>query len=53
MYAAKNMQVMRGYALTESCGSGTALLGEDALRKSARPDAPACSQMFECAVTMA
>jgi acyl-CoA synthetase (AMP-forming)/AMP-acid ligase II len=33
MYAAKNMQVMQGYALTESCGSGTALLGEDALRK--------------------
>jgi len=33
MYAAKNMQVMQGYALTESCGSGTVLLGEDALRK--------------------
>ena len=24
MYAAKNMQVMQGYALTESCGSGNA-----------------------------
>jgi acyl-CoA synthetase (AMP-forming)/AMP-acid ligase II len=33
LYAAKNMQVMQGYALTESCGSGTVLLGEDALRK--------------------
>ncbi|MBV8178406.1 MAG: AMP-binding protein, partial [Mycobacterium sp.] len=33
MYAAKNMQVMQGYALTESCGSGTVLLGEDASRK--------------------
>src|SRR5262249_43601213 len=34
MYAAKNMQVMQGYALTESCGSGTVLLVEYALRKS-------------------
>ena len=33
MYAAKNMQVVQGYALTESCGGGTLLLGEDALRK--------------------
>ena len=31
MYAAKNMQVVQGYALTESCGGGTMLLGEDAL----------------------
>src|SRR4029077_20703459 len=31
--AAKNMQVVQGYALTESCGGGTMLLGEDALRK--------------------
>ena len=34
MYAAKNMQVVQGYALTESCGGGTLLLGEDALRKA-------------------
>jgi len=33
IYAAKNMQVVQGYALTESCGGGTMLLGEDALRK--------------------
>ena len=33
MYAAKNMQVVQGYALTESCGGGTFLLGEDGLRK--------------------
>jgi O-succinylbenzoate-CoA ligase len=33
MYAAKNMEVVQGYALTESCGGGTLLLGEDALRK--------------------
>ena len=33
MYAAKNMQVVQGYALTESCGGGTLLLGEDAQRK--------------------
>ena len=33
MYAAKNMQVVQGYALTESCGGGTLLLGDDALRK--------------------
>ncbi len=33
MYAAKNIQVVQGYALTESCGGGTLLLGEDALRK--------------------
>jgi O-succinylbenzoate-CoA ligase len=33
MYAAKKMEVVQGYALTESCGGGTVLLGEDALRK--------------------
>jgi O-succinylbenzoate-CoA ligase len=33
MYAAKSMEVVQGYALTESCGGGTLLLGEDALRK--------------------
>ena len=33
MYAAKNMQVVQGYALTESCGGGSMLLGEDGLRK--------------------
>jgi acyl-CoA synthetase (AMP-forming)/AMP-acid ligase II len=33
MYAEKNMQVVQGYSLTESCGGGTLLLGEDALRK--------------------
>ena len=33
MYAAKNMEVIQGYALTESCGGGTMLLGDDALRK--------------------
>ncbi|MBK9520197.1 MAG: long-chain fatty acid--CoA ligase [Rhodocyclaceae bacterium] len=33
IYAAKNMQVVQGYALTESCGGGTLLLNEDALRK--------------------
>ena len=33
MYAAKNMEVVQGYALTESCGGGTLLLGDDALRK--------------------
>jgi acyl-CoA synthetase (AMP-forming)/AMP-acid ligase II len=33
MYAAKNIQVVQGYALTESCGGGTVLLGDDALRK--------------------
>jgi O-succinylbenzoate-CoA ligase len=34
LYAAKNMEVVQGYALTESCGGGTLLLGEDALRKA-------------------
>ncbi|WP_370329074.1 long-chain fatty acid--CoA ligase [Mycolicibacterium hippocampi] len=34
LYAAKNMQVVQGYALTESCGGGTLLLSEDALRKA-------------------
>jgi O-succinylbenzoate-CoA ligase len=34
MYAAKNIEVVQGYALTESCGGGTLLLGEDALRKA-------------------
>jgi O-succinylbenzoate-CoA ligase len=34
MYAAKNMEVVQGYALTESCGGGTLLLSEDALRKA-------------------
>jgi acyl-CoA synthetase (AMP-forming)/AMP-acid ligase II len=33
MYAAKNMQVVQGYSLSESCGGGAVLLGEDALRK--------------------
>jgi acyl-CoA synthetase (AMP-forming)/AMP-acid ligase II len=33
MYASKNIQVVQGYALTESCGSGTVLLGDDAERK--------------------
>lgn len=33
LYGTKNMQVVQGYALTESCGCGTVLLGEDALRK--------------------
>ncbi len=33
IYAAKGMQVVQGYALTESCGGGTLLLNEDALRK--------------------
>jgi acyl-CoA synthetase (AMP-forming)/AMP-acid ligase II len=33
IYAAKNMQVVQGYALTESCGGGTLLLNQDALRK--------------------
>ena len=33
IYAAKGMQVVQGYALTESCGGGSFLLGEDALRK--------------------
>jgi acyl-CoA synthetase (AMP-forming)/AMP-acid ligase II len=33
IYAAKNMQVVQGYALTESCGAGTLLLNQDALRK--------------------
>ena len=33
IYAAKNMQVVQGYALTESCGGGTLLLNDDALRK--------------------
>ncbi|MFL0179281.1 acyl-CoA synthetase [Mycobacterium sp. SMC-15] len=33
LYAATNMQVVQGYALTESCGGGTLLLGDDALRK--------------------
>ena len=53
MYAAKNMQVVQGYALTESCGGGTMLLGKTACARSARPDAPPCSPRFECAVTMA
>ena len=34
MYAAKNMEVVQGYALTESCGGGTLLLSDDALRKA-------------------
>ncbi|OSC43242.1 acyl-CoA synthetase [Mycobacterium decipiens] len=34
MYAAKSIEVVQGYALTESCGGGTLLLGEDALRKA-------------------
>lgn len=34
MYAAKNIEVVQGYALTESCGGGTLLLSEDALRKA-------------------
>jgi acyl-CoA synthetase (AMP-forming)/AMP-acid ligase II len=34
IYAAKNMEVVQGYALTESCGGGTLLLSEDALRKA-------------------
>ena len=34
LYAAKNMEVVQGYALTESCGGGTLLLSEDALRKA-------------------
>ncbi len=33
IYAEKNMQVVQGYALTESCGGGTLLLNQDALRK--------------------
>jgi len=33
IYAAKNMEVVQGYALTESCGGGSLLLNEDALRK--------------------
>jgi O-succinylbenzoate-CoA ligase len=34
MYAAKNIEVVQGYALTESCGGGTLLLSEDALRRA-------------------
>ncbi len=34
LYAAKDMEVVQGYALTESCGGGTLLLSEDALRKA-------------------
>ena len=34
LYAAKNMEVVQGYALTESCGGGTLLLSDDALRKA-------------------
>lgn len=34
IYAAKNIEVVQGYALTESCGGGTLLLSEDALRKA-------------------
>jgi O-succinylbenzoate-CoA ligase len=34
LYAAKNMEVVQGYALTESCGGGTLLLSEDAQRKA-------------------
>jgi O-succinylbenzoate-CoA ligase len=34
MYAAKNIEVVQGYALTESCGGGTLLLSDDALRKA-------------------
>jgi acyl-CoA synthetase (AMP-forming)/AMP-acid ligase II len=34
LYAAKDMEVVQGYALTESCGGGTLLLGDDALRKA-------------------
>jgi O-succinylbenzoate-CoA ligase len=33
IYAEKNIQVVQGYALTESCGGGTLLLNVDALRK--------------------
>jgi acyl-CoA synthetase (AMP-forming)/AMP-acid ligase II len=34
MYAAKDMEVVQGYALTETCGGGTLLLSDDALRKA-------------------
>jgi O-succinylbenzoate-CoA ligase len=34
LYATKNMEVVQGYALTESCGGGTLLLSDDALRKA-------------------
>ncbi|WP_348726994.1 long-chain fatty acid--CoA ligase [uncultured Mycolicibacterium sp.] len=34
LYAAKNIEVVQGYALTESCGGGTLLLSDDALRKA-------------------
>ena len=34
LYATKNIEVVQGYALTESCGGGTLLLSEDALRKA-------------------
>lgn len=34
LYAAKGMEVVQGYALTESCGGGTLLLSDDALRKA-------------------
>ncbi len=40
MYAAKNMEVVQGYALTESCGGGTLLLSEDALRKAGSAGRP-------------
>ncbi len=33
IYAAKHMEVVQGYALTESCGGGSLLLNDDALRK--------------------
>ncbi|GJF08808.1 long-chain-fatty-acid--CoA ligase FadD13 [Mycolicibacterium cyprinidarum] len=34
LYATKGMEVVQGYALTESCGGGTLLLSADALRKA-------------------
>jgi acyl-CoA synthetase (AMP-forming)/AMP-acid ligase II len=40
MYAAKNIEVVQGYALTESCGGGTLLLSEDALRKAGSAGRP-------------
>jgi O-succinylbenzoate-CoA ligase len=40
LYAAKNMEVVQGYALTESCGGGTLLLSEDALRKAGSAGRP-------------
>jgi O-succinylbenzoate-CoA ligase len=40
MYAAKNIEVVQGYALTESCGGGTLLLSGDALRKAGSAGRP-------------